>query len=143
MHQSGKYYHACDFFYHELWRDRLRLLGFRVVLVERLPEHPVWRIRLRGNLTAQAHLLLSKPMTSVRAASKDPLLAQLKAEVREIAADLGRPMKSDEVEVLREGAYFLLAFIWSPGRPGLLLPKSKKISPFSLLVRPLLRRARN
>ena len=143
MRKCGTYYHSAAFFYHEMWRERLRQLGFHVAFIERLPEHPVWRIRLRGSLTAQTYLLLTKPMTKLRAAAKDPLLAQLQSEIREIASDLGRPMKNDDIEVGRQGAYFLVTFIWSPGKPGLWLPKPKMTSPFSLLVRPWLRRARN
>jgi hypothetical protein len=143
MRKCGTYYHSADFFYHELWRDRLRQIGFRVIYIERIPQLPCWRIRLCGSLAVQAYLLVTKPMTKARAASRDPLLAQLKAEVREIAADLGRPMKNDEIELGREGAYFTLAFIWPPGKPGMWLPKPKRISPFSLLIRPWLRRAKN
>lgn len=143
MRKCGTYYHSADFFYHELWRNRLHAIGFHVLFVERTLEHPCWRIRLRGSLTVQTYLLMTKPMTKVRAASRDPLLAQLKAEVREIAAELGRPIKNDEIELGREGAFFLLAFSSPPGKPGMLMPEPKKISPFSLLVRPLLRRARN
>jgi len=38
MRQAGTYYHSADFFYHELWRERLRQIGFRVVFIERTPE---------------------------------------------------------------------------------------------------------
>ncbi|MHB8522270.1 MAG: hypothetical protein ACYDH9_16140 [Limisphaerales bacterium] len=49
------------FFYHRQIWQRLAVIGFRVLSIERLATHPVWRIRLKGTLAAQADLLLSQP----------------------------------------------------------------------------------
>jgi hypothetical protein len=126
-----------------LWREPLGQIGFRVIAVERLPHHPVWEIRLRGTLTTQAYLLVTKPMTKARSAATDPLLAQLKSEIQQMAKDLGSSIKSDCVSVARNGAYFQVTFLWPLGKPGLLLQKQKKAQPLSLLIRPWLRRNRN
>src|SRR5262245_14492518 len=94
MRQAGTYFHPADFFYHELWRDRLREIGFPVISIERLPHHPVWRIRLRGTLAAQTFLLITKPMPKRNAWATDPLLAQLKSEIQRLAKEMGKAIKS-------------------------------------------------
>ena len=143
LRQCGAYYHSGDFFYHELWRERLRQIGFRVISVERGPHHPVWHIKLFGTLAAQAYLLVAKPMSKRNARARDPLLAQLKSEVQQLAKDMGQPIKSDCVSVGRTGPYFRVGFLWPLGKDGLLLNKEKQTEAFSFLIRPWLRKNRN
>ncbi len=143
LRRCGAYYHSSDLFYHELWRDRLREIGFYVISVERMPHHPVWEIRLRGSLTAQTYLLVTKRVPQAHACADDLLVPQLKSEIRQIAKDLGKTIKSDCVGVTRNGAYFRVSFLWPLGRPGLLLNREKRAEPFSFLIRPWLRRSRN
>ena len=143
LRRCGAYYHPADLFYHELWRDRLREIGFSVISVERLPHHPVWEIRLRGSLAAQAHLLLTRPVPKAHAFTEDLLVPQITSEIRRIAKNLGKPIKRDCVGVSRNGAYFRVSFLWPLGRPGLLLNREKRAEPFSFLIRPWLRRSRN
>jgi len=126
-----------------LWRDRLREIGFYVISVERLPHHPVWEIRLRGSLAAQTYLLVTKPVPKANALADDLLVPQLKAEVRQIAQGLGKPIKRDCVGVTRSGAYFRVSFLWPLGRPGMLVKQEKKTEAFSFMIRPWLRRSRN
>jgi hypothetical protein len=71
MGRRGGYYHSAESFDHDLCRDRLREIGFRVIFVERLPHHPVWEICLRGNLTAQTYLLVTKPMSKANACAPE------------------------------------------------------------------------
>ncbi len=143
MRRCGAYYHSGRFHFHELWRDRLREIGFYVISIERLPHHPVWEIRLRGSLAVQTYLLVTKPVPKAHASAPDLLVPQLKSEIRQIAKDLGKPIKSDCVGVTRSGAYFRLSFLWPLGKPGLLLKQEKRTEPFSFLIRPWLRRSRN
>jgi hypothetical protein len=140
---AGAYYHSADLFYHEIWKQRLEQIGFRVRSVEKLPYHQVWEIRLRGTLSAQAHLLLSRPAPKRLAGSQELLLGQLRSEIQEIALDFGPPVKPDCISVARNGRYIRAGFIWPPGKPGLLLTKNKKAGSFSRLIRPWLHKKRN
>ncbi len=143
LRRCGAYYHSGDFFYHELWRDSLREIGFYVISVERFPYHPVWEVRLRGSLAAQTHLLVTRPVPKRDLDAENLLIRQLKGEVRQIGKDLGVPIKPDCVGVSRTGAFFRVSFVWPRGRPGLLLKQEKRTEPFSFLIRPWLRRSRN
>ncbi len=143
MRQCGAYYHSGRFHFHELWRDRLREIGFHVISVERMPHHPVWEIRLRGSLAAQTYLLVTRPVPKALACADDLLVPQLKSEIRQIAKDLGKTIKSDCVGVTRSGAYFRVSFLWPLGKPGLWSRQEKRTEPFSFLIRPWLRRSRN
>ena len=58
----GRYRTTGALFYHRQLRQRLAEIGFRVITIERLATHPVWRIRLKANLTAQANLLRGQPV---------------------------------------------------------------------------------
>ena len=57
----GRYHAPRGTFYHRQLRDRLAEIGFKVLSVERVDSHPLWRIRLKGSLKVQAHLLISQP----------------------------------------------------------------------------------
>ncbi len=143
LRRCGAYYHSADLFYQELWKQRLANIGFCVLSIERLPYHPVWAIRLRGTLAAQAYLLLSKPVSAKLANSDELMLKQLKAEIRQIAIELGAPIKSDCYGVVRTGTYLRVSFIWPLGKPGLWLKPDEKPDAFSFLIRPWLRKNRN
>jgi hypothetical protein len=143
LRRCGTYYHSGEFFYQELWRDRLRSIGFRIVYVEKCFCHDVWDIRLCCTLTAQTYLLVSKPVAKPSFSENEILEKQLFSEIRLIAKDLGAPIKSDCLSVGRNGAYFRACFIWPLGKPGRLLKKDKKPDPFSFLIRPWLKRNRN
>lgn len=104
--RCGAYYHGAGLFYQELWRQRLVSIGFRVLLIEKLPLHEVWDIRVCGNLTTQTYLLLSKPVPKRYLGTPDVLLKQFRAEIQEIARDLGPPIKSDCITVVRRGSYW-------------------------------------
>jgi hypothetical protein len=143
LRNAGKYFQPADLFYQRLWWQRLRQVGFQVISVERLEAHPVWDIRLRGTLAAQAYLLVSKPASHKVMASDEMLEAQLKAEVQRIAQEMGPAIKTDSISVDRNGQYLRVAFLWSPGKPGLLMRKTKKPEAFTFLIRPWLRQVRN
>ena len=141
MRRCGTYYHSADFFYHELWKDRLRQAGFRVITINKIECHHVWDIRLCGTLSAQCYLLLTKPVP--KRPCEDLLLKQLRLEIQHIAKDLGPPIKADCMSVTRIGGRFRVSFIWPLGKPGQLLEKDKKPAAFSFLIRPWVRRNRN
>ncbi len=141
--RCGTYYHAADLFYQELWKQRLAGMGFSVRSSERLPHHPVWDIRLRGNLAVQAYLLLSKPVPARLTGAKELMLKQLEAEIRQIARELGPPIRSDGLVVVRTGTYLRVGFIWPLGKPGLWLKPDKQPDAFSFLIRPWLHKNRN
>lgn len=143
LRKCGSYYHRADLFYQELWKQRLIHMGFRVISVEKLDLHDVWDIRLRGSLTAQAYLLVSKPISKQVSGHSDLMARQLRTEIRSIAADLGCPIRADCIQVVRTGALLRASFIWPVGRPGLLLKARKKPEAFSFLIRPWLRKRRN
>ena len=143
LRRCGAYYHSAELLYQEFWKQRLVNIGLRVLLVEKEPYHEVWRIRACGNLPAQSYLLLRKPMPPKYAWSKDLLERQLRSEVQHMAKEMGPPIKSDCLHVVRTGAYLQITFIWPMGKPGMLLKKEKKVQPFSFLIRPWLKRNRN
>jgi hypothetical protein len=143
MLQGGRYYQSGDLFFQRLWRARVRALGFRVIAIEKHDCHHLWDLRLCGTLAAQSYLLLSKPVPPKALAAEDLLENQLKAEVRQIAQELGPPVKNSEITVSRTGAYFRVTFLWPQGEPGLLLRREKKPDAFRFLIRPWLRHIRN
>ena len=143
MLKAGRYFQPADLSYQRCWRDRLRQIGFSVMSVERLPEHPVWDIRLRGTLAAQTYLLVSKPAKKQIVDNDNLLLEQLRTEVQQIAKQLGAPIKADCLTVERKGTYVRLAFVWPLGQAGILRRTDKKPDPFAFLIRPWLRRIRN
>ena len=140
--KCGRYYRSAALFYHELWREHLRQIGFVVIKIERLEQHDLWIIRVRLTSSSQLHLLLSSRPARKKAGA-DPVEHQLKALVRAFANGLGTPIKTDYVTVTRTGHYCTIAFIWPPGEPGCLLRKERKPSAFSFLIRPWLRSNRN
>jgi hypothetical protein len=141
--KSGRYYQSGALFYHKLWREHLRQLGFVVISVEKLDAHDLWVIRLRITSSAQLHLLLSSPPAGKSKAHDDRLEHELRVAVRRVANTMGQPIRSDYLAAQRTGAYCTLAFIWKPGRPGRLLRTEKKPSAFSFLIRPWLKRNAN
>jgi hypothetical protein len=64
--QCGAYYRCADLFYRELWQQRLANIGLRVISIERLPYHPVWDIRLRGQFK-RTNLLIDQQAVSSEA----------------------------------------------------------------------------
>jgi hypothetical protein len=76
-------------------------------------------------------------------ASDKMLEAQLKAEVQRLAQEMGPAIKTDSISVDRHGQYLRVAFLWSRGKPGLLMRKTKKPEAFTFLIRPWLRQVRN
>src|SRR5262249_12546854 len=138
LSSCGAYYHSAGLFYQELWKQRMLQIGFRVLLVEKLELHHLWRIRLCGGLAVQTYLLVSRPVPKRYLGTKDVLLKQLRSEIQQMASEMGPPIKTDSVSVTRTGAYFDVSFIWPVGRPGLLLKKQKRPEAFSLLIRPWL-----
>ncbi len=142
LRRCGMYYHSGALFYQELWRQRLNNIGFRVTSVKKLPYHHVWDVRLYGNLTVQLYLL-SLPVPVKLGWPGDLLPKLLAREIQRIARDLGPPIKSDCVSVVRTGAYFRVAFIWPLGKPGSWLKQEKPAEAFSLLIRPWVRQCRN
>lgn len=143
LRRCGTYYHSADLLYQEFWKQRLVNIGFRVLLVEKTPYHEVWNIRVCGNLTAQSYLLLMKQVPPKHALANDLLERQLRSEVQLMAKEMGPPLKSDCLNVIRTGAYFQITFIWPMGKSGMLLKKEKKVHAFSFLIRPWLKNNRN
>jgi hypothetical protein len=141
--RCGRYYQGAELFYQRLWKQHFNQMGFRVILVEKLDCHHLWRIHLRGSLTTQSFLLLSKSVSPKFMNAPDVQEKQLAAEVRRIAQDLGLPLKRDCLSVSRTGAYFQISFLWPKGRPGLLLRSEFKPQAFRFLIRPRLRLIRN
>ena len=143
LRRCGAYHQSGDLFHQRLWHQRLSQIGFRVVAVEKLPYHQLWDIRLYGTLAAQSYLLLTIPVSKPYFSTKDLLLKQFQAEVRQIAKDLGAPIARDCIHVGRKGAYIRITFIWPLGKPGRWVRPEKKAEVFSFLIRPWLRRNRN
>ena len=141
--RCGAYYQSGELFYQRLWRDRLRAVGFRILLVRKLAIHDVWELRVCGSLTSQTYLLMSKPVPRKLLWSKDLLTKQLQAEIHLIAQDLGLPIKRDCITVTKTGAYFRAAFIWKKGKPGMLLKQGSNPEAFSFIIKPWLKRNRN
>jgi hypothetical protein len=142
LRRCGAYYLSGDWFYHQLWYQRLSQIGFRVISVKKLRYHELWDIRLYGTLTSQSYLLLTKPVPKSLFA-KDLLLKQFQVEIQKIAKDLGEPIRRDGIQVDRKGAYFRAILIWPVGKPGRWVKPEKKAEAFSFLIRPWLRRNRN
>ncbi|MHB8519954.1 MAG: hypothetical protein ACYDH9_04275 [Limisphaerales bacterium] len=133
-------------FYHRQMWQRLTVIGFRVLSIERLATHPVWRIRLKGTLAAQADLLLSQPPSiRVCARSQHWLEQQLKEWMQKILKHLGQAVPSGEIVVVRSGTYIQVTFVWPMGGPGVLAASPKHGHPLqvSLVVRRWLRWQRN
>ena len=141
--KSGRYYRSGALFYHELWREHLRQIGFVVISVEKLDAHDLWTIRLRITSSAQLHLLLSTKPAGQFKDQNDRLVHELRAAVRRLANLMGPPIRSDYLSVQRAGTYCTVAFIWKPGSPGRLSRKEKKPSAFSFLIKPWLKRNTN
>src|SRR2546425_5739672 len=117
----GRYRTTGDLFHHRQLGQRLAEIGFRVMTIERLATHPVWQIRLKGNLTAQANLLLGQASSDrFDPQSRYWMERQLKRRIQKILNTLGNPIRSDEIVVVRSGAYFQVAFVWPKGTPGVL-----------------------
>jgi hypothetical protein len=142
----GRYRTTADLFYHRQLRQRLAEIGFRVITIERLATHPVWEVRLKGNLDVQANLLLGQPLSErFGSPSRYWLEQQLKRRIQGILNTLGDPVRSDEITVARTGTYFQAAFVWPKGTPGVLGRSAKKVHPYQVAVelRRWLRRQRN
>src|SRR5438093_10557404 len=62
-----------------------------------------------------------------------------------ILKQLGRPIRRDEIVVVRSGVYVQVAFVWRLGTPGVLRRAPKQNHPFqvSLILRRWLREQRN
>jgi hypothetical protein len=143
LRRCGAYYHPADLFYQELLRDRLRQIGFRVLLIEKLPYHEVWDVRVCVKLASQVYLLASKPPPKRIGKTEEMLVKQFQKEIQAFALDLGPPIRNDSITVVRTGAYLRASFIWPEGKPGRLLKKEKPAEAFSFLIRPWVRRNRN
>ncbi len=128
----GRFVEPGQFFYHHRLHERLTGLGFRVISIERLDTHPVWNIRIRGNLEAQTNLLLGKSYKGKRPAawgSGEVIEQRLKAEMQSILKQLGRAVKADELNVVRYGGYFQIVFVWPLGQPGKWFPRPARPHP--------------
>jgi hypothetical protein len=143
LRRCGAYYHSAAFFYHELWRQRLVNIGFRVIRIEKFPYHNLWELKVFGSLSAQTYLLITKSVATKFAWTKDPLPKLFETEIGRIAQELGCPIQRACIGVARTGAYFRAGFIWPLGKPGCLLKKERKIDALSFLIRPWLRKNRN
>ena len=134
---------ATGTFYHRQLRERLSEIGFKVLSIERLDSHPLRRIRLKGTLKVQAHLLISQPAELFDLSKSHGLLErQLTKHLQRILRQLGKPVRRDEIVVVRSGAYLKVAFVWPLGTPGILRGSVKEVNPFqgSPVVRRWLRR---
>jgi hypothetical protein len=143
LKNCGTYYQSGTFFYQRLWEQRLSQIGFRVISVQKQTYHQLWDIRLYGTLTAQAYLLLTRPVPKQHFTTKDLLLKQIELEIQRIARELGEPIPRDCLRVDRKGAYLRAVFIWRLGKPGRWVKPEKKAEAFSVLIQPWLRRNRN
>jgi hypothetical protein len=141
--QTGRFYLPVAHFYHRLWRDHLQEIGFRVIHVEKLEEHPLWVIRVRSTASAQLHLLASAPATAHFMAAEDPLEHQLQAEVLRMGKTWGPAIRKTELSLARQGAYCTIAFLWPVGKPGRLARQAKTPNAFSFLMRTWLKKSRN
>jgi hypothetical protein len=144
--RHGRYRAPTGTFYHRQLRERLTEIGFKVLSIERLDSHPLWRIRLKGSLGVQAHLLISQPAGLFDLSKSHGLLErQLTKYIQRILKQLGQPVRKDEVVVVRSGVYVHVAFVWPLGTPGVVARSRKEIHPFqvSLILRRWLREKRN
>ena len=131
----GRHVEPGKLFYHLRLQERLAALGFRVISIERLSEHPVWNVRFKGDLHAQTTLLLGRGYKGKRPASwgsGEVIEQRLKAELASILKSLGRAVKADEMTVVREGAYFGAAFVWPLGEPGIWCPPPNRPHPLQV-----------
>lgn len=127
----GKFREAEQFFYHYRLNERLTGLGLRVISIERLDTHPVWNIRLRGNLEAQTNLLLGKSYKGKRPASwgsGEVIEQRLKAQMQSILKSLGQAVKADDLNVVRYGGYFQIVRL-AHGAAGNVVPAAEAITP--------------
>ena len=144
----GRYVEPGQFFYHRRLQERLAALSLRVISIQRFDEHPVWQIRARAPLDAQAKLLLGKSYKGHRPdcwASGKLIEARVKEELRSILKQLGPGVKAEEINVVRHGGYFQCVFVWPLGKPGILRPRPAKPHPLqvSVVVHRWLKRQRN
>ena len=131
----GRFVESAQFFYHHRLHERLTALGFRLISIERLDTHPVWNIRIRGNLEAQTALLLGKSYKGKRPSSwgsGEVIEQRLKAEMQSILKSLGKAVKADELNVVRYGGYFQIVFVWPLGQPGTWFPPVKRPHPLQV-----------
>ncbi len=131
----GRHVEPGRLFYHLRLQERLTALGFRVISIEHLDTHPVWNIRIRGNLEAQTNLLLGKSYKGKRPASwgsGEVIEQRLKGEMQSILKSLGKAVKADELNVVRYGGYFQIVFVWPLGQPGKWFPPPKRPHPLQL-----------
>ena len=84
----------------------------------------LWDIWLGGSL--KAGLSAAEQAREKQHLGKDLKAKQLKAEVRQIAQELGGPIRPDFIEVIRTGAYIRVVFLWPLGKPGQWLNQEKK-----------------
>jgi hypothetical protein len=143
-----RYVESGQFFYHHRLQERLAALGLRTISIERFDVHPVWQIRARASLEAQAKLLLGKSFKGNRPAtwaSGKLIEARVKEELRAILRQLGPGVKAEEINVVRHGGYFQMVFVWPLGKPGMWRPRPKQPHPLqvSVVVHRWLRRQRN
>ena len=130
----GQYYLAGRFFYHRQLALRLREIGFKVLSIEKLSTHPVWRIRLKQVHCRYTFLWVYRLL--------EP---KLKAEIRRILKELRRGVKAQEIAIVNNGIYFVIAFVWPVGRSGFWQPESIPSTLFadSLELRCWLKQQRN
>ena len=143
MLKCGQHHLSAALFYHRLWRQHLRNIGFHIILLEKLEQHEMWVIRVRITASAQLRLLAGKAPVRNLMKANDPFVHQLTGEVREFAASLGPPIAKDYLSVTRTGAYCTIAFMWPRGKPGRLLRKQQVTTAFSLMIRSWLKQVRN
>src|SRR5690348_9338567 len=89
--EHGRFVERSQDFYHRRLYERLSALGLRVITIQRFAAHPVWQIRARASLGAQAKLLLGKSYKGHRTAgwgSGQLLERRLKEELRSILKQL-------------------------------------------------------
>ena len=106
----------------------------------------MWRIRLKGSLKVQAHLLISQPAGLFDLSKSHGLLErQLTKYIQRILKHLGQPVRKDEIVIVCSGAYVHVAFVWPMGTPGVLGRAPKEHHPFqvSMVLRRWLRERRN
>jgi hypothetical protein len=73
LRKSGRYYQSPGFFYHRLWQQHLRQMGFYVASVEKRSYADCWHIRVRITSSSQLHLLVSSAPAPKRPAGRDPM----------------------------------------------------------------------
>jgi hypothetical protein len=132
-----RYYESGQYFYHHRLQERLADLGLRVISIERFEAHPVWEIKVRGNLDAQTKLLVGKSYAGKRPAcwgSGKLVEARLKEELRSILKQLGPGVKAEEINVVRSGSRFQCVFVWPLGTAGIWRPRPPHAHPLQVSV---------